>query len=207
MLADDERDKIKSKLPWFGESLPAGWLEMNDADAVFRGSVVAGEGYFSGTVSADRLDVLTNINIREGAISSYLVVGRKAERDFEIVIPAHFGGQDSVVDFDVPLVMTVPYNFDTQYEGIEPKIFVDVFVDDQHVFECRSGLKAFRAGFYQLSSYGVSFRYFHFSPITKDTRFLFQIKPSGHIIQVPGHSYITVPGYFVDFGAAGIRVR
>lgn len=202
MLPDDERAKIKSKLPWFGESLPAGWLEMNDADAVFRGSVVAAEGYFSGTVSADRLDVLTKINIREGAISSYLVVGRKSERDFEIVIPAHFGGQDSVVDFDVPLVMNVPADF-AEYTTI----FVDVFVDGQHVAECRSGLRELYLDYgygCQLSAYGVSFRYFHFSPITKDTRFLFQIKPPGH---GTSSGYTTAPGYFVDFGAAGIRVR
>lgn len=51
--------------------LQPGWAEFNDADAIIRGRMVAASGTFSGTFSADNVEAVQEINIRNGAASAY----------------------------------------------------------------------------------------------------------------------------------------
>ena len=49
-------------------TLPSGWAEFN-SDAVFRGRMDAAGGTFSGVFSADAIEVIDTINVRDGAVS------------------------------------------------------------------------------------------------------------------------------------------
>lgn len=215
MLNDAESQQIKELIPWFGrQSPPPGWMEINDADARFRGDIVAADGFFSGTVNADRLDLLTKLNIREGAVSSYLVVGRSSATTMDITIPAHWQNRASFVDFDIPLITYSPGIHGGQLtEQLNIPLDVNISVDGSLIGTSRSGLVT---GWWGKPTkcpgvkdcmttkkvpletrYGVSLRYFHFQPITKDTHFNFTI--------LGGSSRMS--GSFTSYGAAGIRVR
>lgn len=71
-----------------------------------RGRMVAMTGTFSGTFTADQVDVIENINIRNGAVSSYIQYSRKKEpgetaiQHLEWTIPAQPFG--SVIDITIP---------------------------------------------------------------------------------------------------------
>lgn len=52
-------------------TIPEGWAEFNDANAVFRGRMVAATGTFSGTFASDNVEAVTEANIRNGAVSAY----------------------------------------------------------------------------------------------------------------------------------------
>ena len=71
-----------------------------------RGRMVAMTGTFSGTFTADEVDVIENINIRNGAVSSYIQYSRKkepGETEIEVLewtIPAQPYG--SVIDITIP---------------------------------------------------------------------------------------------------------
>lgn len=71
----------------------SGWAEFNDATAKLRGVMVAGKGTFSGSFTADSVDAIDSINIRDGAVSaSYAFqnarVKGKAMLDMSFTIPA-----------------------------------------------------------------------------------------------------------------------
>lgn len=71
-----------------------------------RGRMVAMTGSFSGTFTADQVDVIESINIRNGAVSSYIQYSRKKEPGetqieyLEWTIPAQPFG--TVVDITIP---------------------------------------------------------------------------------------------------------
>lgn len=71
-----------------------------------RGRMVAMTGSFSGTFRADEVDVIENINIRNGAVSSYIQYSRKKEvgetsiLHLEWTVPAQPYG--SVIDITIP---------------------------------------------------------------------------------------------------------
>lgn len=52
-------------------ALLPGWAEFNDADAIIRGRMVGASGTFSGTFSADNVEAVQELNIRNGAASAY----------------------------------------------------------------------------------------------------------------------------------------
>lgn len=52
-------------------TISAGWAEFNDANAVFRGRMVAATGTFSGTFASDNVEAVQELNIRDGAVSGY----------------------------------------------------------------------------------------------------------------------------------------
>lgn len=82
--------------------IPPGWAEFNDATAVFRGRMVGASGTFSGTFSADVIDAVDAINIRDGAVSAYYGFSFAAgSREATFTIPAqpHAG----VVDIIAPV--------------------------------------------------------------------------------------------------------
>lgn len=82
-------------------SIPEGWAEFNDANAVFRGRMVAAKGTFSGTFAADNVEAVREINIRDGAVSAYYgfnfaegstsiqfaIPGQKFARVADIIVP------------------------------------------------------------------------------------------------------------------------
>ena len=53
-----------------------GEIEVNDANAIMRGHFTAATGSFSGKFSATNIDAVNNINIRDGAVSSYYSFSR-----------------------------------------------------------------------------------------------------------------------------------
>lgn len=50
--------------PW------SGWAEFNDADAKIRGVIIGATGTFSGEVTADSVNAVREMNIRDGAVST-----------------------------------------------------------------------------------------------------------------------------------------
>jgi len=85
-------------------SIPAGWAEFNDATAVIRGRMVAASGTFSGTFSADVIDAVDTINIRNGAVSAHYGFGfAKGSQTATFTIPAQ--PHASVVDVIVPIMI------------------------------------------------------------------------------------------------------
>lgn len=48
-----------------------GWAEFNDATAKIRGKIVAASGTFSGVFAADNIEAVSELNIKNGAVSSY----------------------------------------------------------------------------------------------------------------------------------------
>lgn len=78
-------------------SIPAGWAEFNDANAIIRGRMVAMDGEFSGVFASDNIDAVKGINIRGGAVSTYM--------SFD------FGENSTDVSFTVP-ALGAPYLLD-----------------------------------------------------------------------------------------------
>lgn len=65
-----------------------GWAEFNDATAKVRGRIVAASGTFSGVFSADNVDAITELNIRNGAVSSYYTFDEARDDILEFTVPA-----------------------------------------------------------------------------------------------------------------------
>lgn len=83
-------------------TVPAGWAEFNDANAVFRGRMVAAKGTFSGTFASDNVEAVKEINIRDGAVSAYYGFNFTAgAKSVQFTIPAQKFAR--VADLVVPL--------------------------------------------------------------------------------------------------------
>ncbi len=52
-------------------TLPSGYAEFNDSDAVIRGRIAGSDGTFSGSFDAANIDAIESINVRNGAVSAY----------------------------------------------------------------------------------------------------------------------------------------
>ena len=52
-------------------TLPSGYAEFNDGDAVIRGRIAGVDGTFSGSFDAANIDAIESINVRDGAVSAY----------------------------------------------------------------------------------------------------------------------------------------
>lgn len=52
-------------------TLPSGYAEFNDGDAVIRGHIAGSDGTFSGSFDAANIDAIESINVRDGAVSAY----------------------------------------------------------------------------------------------------------------------------------------
>lgn len=52
--------------------MDTGYAEFNDAASKICGIMVAGRGSFSGTFSAQNINAISHINVRDGAVSAYL---------------------------------------------------------------------------------------------------------------------------------------
>lgn len=52
-------------------TLPSGYAEFNDGDAVIRGRIAGSDGTFSGSFDAANIDAIESINVRDGAVSAY----------------------------------------------------------------------------------------------------------------------------------------
>jgi len=49
-----------------------GYAEFNDSTSKLRGIMVAGTGTFSGTFSAQNIDAISHVNVRDGAVSAHI---------------------------------------------------------------------------------------------------------------------------------------
>jgi hypothetical protein len=80
----------------------SGYAEFNDSTSKLRGFMVAGQGTFSGAFSADNIDAVSHINVRDWAVSTY--VGFSFPTNVSSIafsVPAQEG--TSVADISVPL--------------------------------------------------------------------------------------------------------
>jgi hypothetical protein len=83
-------------------TIPAGWAEFNDANAIFRGRMVGASGTFSGTFSSDNIEAVREVNIRDGAVSAYYGFNFAAEsKRVDFAIPAQPFAR--VADIIVPM--------------------------------------------------------------------------------------------------------
>lgn len=69
-----------------------GWAEFNDADAKIRGIIIGATGTFSGEITADSVNAVREMNIRDGAVSTnlgmaYPSVGVLGRVNVDFVIP------------------------------------------------------------------------------------------------------------------------
>lgn len=70
----------------------AGWAEFNDVNAVIRGAIIGVTGTFSGEITADSVNAVEEMNIRDGAVSTnlglaYPNVGVFGRTNVDFVIP------------------------------------------------------------------------------------------------------------------------
>lgn len=52
-------------------TLPSGYAEFNDGNAVIRGRIAGANGTFSGSFDAANINAIESINVRNGAVSAY----------------------------------------------------------------------------------------------------------------------------------------
>lgn len=51
--------------------MAGGYIEINDTDSIIRGTMAGVNGTFSGTFSSNNIDAVSNVNVRDGAVSAY----------------------------------------------------------------------------------------------------------------------------------------
>lgn len=51
--------------------MAGGFVEINDTNSIIRGTMAGVNGTFSGTFSSNNIDAISNINVRDGAVSAY----------------------------------------------------------------------------------------------------------------------------------------
>ena len=82
--------------------MESGYAEFNDATSKIRGMMVAGKGTFSGTFSADNVDAISHINVRDGAISAHIGFNFPSTvRTAAFAVPAQ--EETSVADITIPI--------------------------------------------------------------------------------------------------------
>lgn len=80
----------------------SGYAEFNDATSKIRGMMVAGKGTFSGTFSADNVNAISHINVRDGAVSAHLGFNfPSGSRTAAFAVPAD--KETSIADITIPL--------------------------------------------------------------------------------------------------------
>lgn len=128
-------------------ALPAnGYLEVN-GDGIFRGVVYAQTGTFSGKFESDAVDVVDYINIRDGAVTSYVMAAPQVNLDLtpdywiEATLPA-YPGHDSLVSIVFPLAIYDRY--------------LDVVISRNGV-EIYRGRNAHSAGYYRYNPLWVDY--------------------------------------------------
>lgn len=89
-----------------------GWAEFNDANAVIRGAIIGATGTFSGEVTADSVNAVREMNIRDGAVSTnmglaYPTLGLP-RRTVEFTIPGQPFAQ--AVNIVMPIACQMPGN-------------------------------------------------------------------------------------------------
>lgn len=52
--------------------MDTGYAEFNDSTSKMRGIMVAGTGTFSGTFSAQNINAISHVNVRDGAVSAHI---------------------------------------------------------------------------------------------------------------------------------------
>lgn len=83
-----------------------GWAEFNDATANIRGKIVAASGTFSGVFSADNVEAISELNIKNGAVSAYYYFDTGAGySEAEFTLPKQ--QNVSVVDIVAPMRFNV----------------------------------------------------------------------------------------------------
>ncbi len=113
--------------------LQPGWAEFNDADAIIRGRMVAASGTFSGTFSADNVEAVQEINIRNGAASSYYgfsFPGGSTDISFSIDPQPH----TNIADVIVPCSIRIRGKTDLAHSGIMSLYKDGVLIGQERVF-------------------------------------------------------------------------
>ena len=116
-------------------SIPNGWAEFNDANAVIRGQMVAATGTFSGEFTADNVDAVQALNVRNGAVSAYYGFGGfGGAKDFSFSVPGQPFAQ--VADVIIPLSVLASgvgsYATVTLYRNGGPVASGLIFLDTQY---------------------------------------------------------------------------
>lgn len=98
--------------------MTSGWAEFNDADAKIRGVLVATDGTFSGKLSANSVEAVSALNIRDGAVSAYygfsaygtsmsFVVPAQSLVDvIEVSIPVSLSANGTAFSYAVRVIIT-----------------------------------------------------------------------------------------------------
>lgn len=93
-----------------------GYAEFNDSSSKLRGILVAGEGTFSGNFSAQNINAISHINIRDGAVSAHLGFSfPSSARSIAFAVPGV--PEASVADISVPLSVWC-YGFTTGFVNV-----------------------------------------------------------------------------------------
>ena len=82
--------------------MDAGYAEFNDSTSKIRGVMVAGKGTFSGIFSAQNVNAISHINVRDGAVSAHIGFGfPSGAKTAAFTVPAN--SETSVADIIIPL--------------------------------------------------------------------------------------------------------
>lgn len=84
--------------------MAGGYIEINDTNSIIRGTMAGVDGTFSGTFSSNNIDAISNVNVRDGAVSAYYHFHfDKSISDFSFsVLKQPF---TSIVDIVIPVMI------------------------------------------------------------------------------------------------------
>lgn len=178
--------------------LPAnGYLEVN-GDGIFRGVVYAQTGTFSGKFESDAVDVVDYINIRDGAVTSYVMAAPQYNLSLtpdywvEATLAA-YPGHDSLVSIVFPLAIYDRY--------------MDVVISRNGV-EIYRGRNAHEAGYYRYNALWVdhyfaqthAIEFFDVHELATPTTYKVWFEPQTDVAGGAGNS-------IMDFAPRGINGR
>ena len=212
-LTDSEKQQLQAITGFYGSEPPAGWLECNDSNGIFRGDIDAADGYFVGTVSTSRLDVLSKLNVAGEAVSSYLMVSPYSHNEFRITVPAHFGEHASFVDFFCPFTVSHPEKrvYDYWDDGVElthnTVTIIELYRDGLFIGSSSTSINSFYLKYFPTQQRHTIYTYYPIGracgirfveshPITKNTQYRFILRTTG-----------LGTSKFTHFLSAGIRIR
>lgn len=149
--------------------IPEGWAEFNEAEAKFRGALVAATGTFSGTLKADTVNAVRELNIRDGSVSTYYGFTPSASaKQVTFTIP----GQPYAQAIEV----TIPFSLEATATHFTYKLGITItkngapFKNFTYTQNCQYSLYSLLSGL----------KFFDFDDIEESTTYVVSIKDSSN---------------------------
>ncbi|WP_062269500.1 hypothetical protein [Endozoicomonas arenosclerae] len=110
-----------------------GLIEINDGNAIIRGDMDAGQGTFSGAFSADNIDAVRSINIKDGAVISTTFIGGGANSNdftFYVSLPVFANMVELVIPVKLVPDLWSALNNTAITLGVNPEPYFNIYLND-----------------------------------------------------------------------------